>query len=111
VMTTILVSLSLLATSLPVIIVYILGIIVGIIRMKQDTTFGWLVVIGFAVLLVQIIVFAPLFVILPTWIAGSGRSVSTFGIILTVLGIIRSLIVAGAVGMLVIALFLRPARG
>ena len=87
-------GLTVLSVSLPVIIVDLLWIVVGIVPMKQDATFGWLVVIGFAVLLVQIVVFTPINVILPTWVTGSGRSYSTLAIIFAVLGLIRSLIVA-----------------
>jgi hypothetical protein len=97
--------LSSLVTSIPIVIVDVALMVVAIARWNRHPRVSMLAATSAVVMLVLDVLARAMFVVLPLKLRESGRSVADLGVVYSVLGGVTGLFHAIAVGLLVAAVF------
>ncbi|HEU0178929.1 MAG TPA: hypothetical protein VFV58_32085 [Blastocatellia bacterium] len=97
--------LSAITISLPVIIVWVIGIAMALSRWRRHPRVSLFALIGCAVMIVNSIVSRVVTISLPVTMAHRGWTYSQLGPIFTAIGVVSALISAGAWALVICAIF------
>jgi hypothetical protein len=98
-------TLTVIATLAPMIVVWVIGIILALLRWRRHPRVSQLAITAFAVMIGSTVVVRTLYVWLPTVVRNRGWSTSELGTIFTAVGIVSTLINAVAWALVICAIF------
>ncbi|MBN1249442.1 MAG: hypothetical protein JXC32_17405 [Anaerolineae bacterium] len=104
-MVSILPGLSNLLVQLPIIVLWIVGVVVALLRWSRHPRVSLLTLIGLLILLLQSLVTGLLVPWLQITLLGRGMHGSRMGMLMGVVGVVASLIKTGAWGLILVAIF------